>query len=103
MQSESPSLEVIHLIWLTGAGCNGCTMAMLCASEPGIEDLILGNVPDVPRVVMVHSEFRWRVAIHFGPIWNARLKAPIRPSSWCWKGRFRTNRAPGTGAFLVWG
>jgi hypothetical protein len=49
MQGETPSLDAIYLIWLTGAGCHGCTMAMLEASEPGIEDLISGNVTDVPR------------------------------------------------------
>ncbi|MBK6799735.1 MAG: hypothetical protein IPG76_23935 [Acidobacteria bacterium] len=46
--------SVVHLIWLRGAGCNGCTMAMLGASEPGTEDPSLGNVPDAPRVVLIH-------------------------------------------------
>jgi hydrogenase small subunit len=54
MRSEVSSLEAVYLIWLSGAGCDGCTMAMLGSSEPGIEDLILGNVPDVPRVILVH-------------------------------------------------
>ncbi|MCI0388274.1 MAG: hydrogenase expression protein HypE [Acidobacteria bacterium] len=70
MQSETPSLEVINLIWLAGAGCNGCTMAMLSASEPGIEDLILGNVPDAPRIVLVHSEF----ALESGDAYRANLE-----------------------------
>jgi hydrogenase small subunit len=56
MQSEVSSLEAVYLIWLSGAGCNGCTMAMLGSSEPGIEDLILGNVPDVPRLTLVHPD-----------------------------------------------
>src|SRR5262245_25774854 len=56
LREAIPSLEAVHLIWLRGAGCNGCTISMLSASEPGIEDLILGNVPDVPRVVVVHPE-----------------------------------------------
>jgi hydrogenase small subunit len=73
MQSEAPSLDVIHLIWLTGAGCNGCTMAMLCASEPGIEDLILGNVPDVPRVVMIHPEF----SLESGDTFRANLERAV--------------------------
>src|SRR5262245_3136905 len=56
MQRETPSLEMVHLIWLAGAGCRGCTISMLSASDPGIEDLILGNVPDVPRVAVIHPE-----------------------------------------------
>ena len=56
MGSEVSSLEAVYLVWLSGAGCDGCTTAMLGSSEPGIEDLILGNVPDVPRVILVHPD-----------------------------------------------
>jgi hydrogenase small subunit len=56
MLSEVSSLEAVYLVWLSGAGCNGCTMAMLESSEPGIEDLILGNMPDAPRVILVHPD-----------------------------------------------
>ncbi|MGE0132938.1 MAG: hydrogenase expression protein HypE [Blastocatellales bacterium] len=56
MQSEVSSLEAVYLVWLSGAGCDGCTAAMLGSSEPGIEDLILGNVPDVPRVILLHPD-----------------------------------------------
>jgi hydrogenase small subunit len=76
MQSDAPALDLIHLIWLTGAGCNGCTMSMLCASEPGIEDLILGNVPDVPRVVMIHPEF----SLESGDTFRANLERAVEGS-----------------------
>ncbi len=69
MLSEVSSLELVHLIWLTGAGCNGCTLAMLGASEPGIEDLILGNVPDAPRVALTHPE----LALESGDAFLANL------------------------------
>src|SRR5215472_8697174 len=70
MQSEVSSLEAVYLIWLSGAGCNGCTMAMLGSSEPGIEDLILGNVPDVPRVILVHPD----LAMESGDAFLANLE-----------------------------
>lgn len=44
----------LHVIWLSGGSCDGCTMSLLGASNPGIEDLLLGNVPDVPPVTLVH-------------------------------------------------
>jgi hydrogenase small subunit len=70
MQSEVSSLGAVYLIWLSGAGCNGCTMAMLGSSEPGIEDLILGNVPDVPRVILVHPD----LAMESGDAFLANLE-----------------------------
>lgn len=70
MLSEVSSLEAVHLVWLSGAGCNGCTMAMLGSSEPGIEDLIMGNVPDAPRVILVHPD----LAMESGDAFLANLE-----------------------------
>jgi hydrogenase small subunit len=70
MLNEVSSLEAVYLIWLSGAGCNGCTRAMLGSSEPGIEDLILGNVPDAPRVIMVHPD----LAMESGDAFLANLE-----------------------------
>jgi hydrogenase small subunit len=70
MLSEVSSLEAVHLIWLSGGGCSGCTKAMLGSSEPGIEDLILGNVPDAPRVILVHPE----LAMESGDAFLANLE-----------------------------
>lgn len=70
MQSELSSLEAVYLIWLTGAGCDGCTMSVLGASEPGLEDLVLGNVPDAPRVILVHPA----LAMESGDAFRASLE-----------------------------
>lgn len=57
--------EVAYLIWLSGAGCDGCTAASLGAAEPGLEDLLLGAVPDAPQLTLVHP--------HLGILTNASL------------------------------
>src|SRR5215510_6526450 len=48
------SQPTLYVVWIAGASCDGCAMAMLGAATPGIEALLLGQVPDVPRVVLVH-------------------------------------------------
>jgi hydrogenase small subunit len=55
MLDDGPTSASAYLIWLGGGSCDGCTMSVLGAAEPGIEDLILGNVPNVPPVVVLHS------------------------------------------------
>lgn len=42
------------IVWLTAGGCDGCTLATLGASEPSLEDLLLGEVPHLPVVHLVH-------------------------------------------------
>jgi len=32
----------IYILWLAGGSCDGCTMAMLGAATPKIEELLLG-------------------------------------------------------------
>jgi hypothetical protein len=39
------------ILWITaGLGCDGDTIAMTAASQPSIEDLVLGGIPGVPKV-----------------------------------------------------
>ena len=44
-----------HVIWMTtGLGCDGDSVAMTSATNPRLEDIILGVIPGMPRVV-VHT------------------------------------------------
>src|SRR5215475_10123401 len=70
MAGENHSSASAYLIWLGGASCDGCTMAVLGAAEPGIEDLILGNVPDAPPVTVIHPA----LAMESGDAYRAYLE-----------------------------
>src|SRR5215468_8804312 len=44
-------LTEIDILWLTaGLGCDGDTIAMTGATQPSIEDLVLGALPWIPKV-----------------------------------------------------
>jgi hydrogenase small subunit len=46
-------MDAIDVLWITaGLGCDGDTVAMTAATQPSIEDLVLGAVPGVPRVAL---------------------------------------------------
>lgn len=46
-----PAVSEVNVIWLTaGLGCDGDTIAMTAATNPSIEDLVLGVLPGIPRV-----------------------------------------------------
>ncbi len=41
----------MDILWLTaGLGCDGETIAMTAATQPGIEDIVLGAIPWLPKV-----------------------------------------------------
>jgi len=51
---EGSTQSVVHLFWLQGMGCDGCTVAALGANTPSIDDLVLGRIPAMPQVILHH-------------------------------------------------
>ncbi|GAC1476614.1 MAG: hydrogenase expression protein HypE [Ktedonobacterales bacterium] len=47
-------IKVVHAYWLAGMSCDGCSVAVTGATSPSVEDLLLGRLPGVPRVVLHH-------------------------------------------------
>ena len=42
---QPPVIPAIDILWITaGLGCDGDTIAMTSATQPSIEDLVLGSV-----------------------------------------------------------
>src|ERR1700689_4812543 len=49
-QHPSPVAEV-HILWITaGLGCDGDSVSITAATQPSIEDVILGAIPGLPKV-----------------------------------------------------
>jgi hydrogenase small subunit len=50
-------LTEIDLIWITaGLGCDGESVALTAATQPAIEDLVLGAIPGIPKLKL-HNPF----------------------------------------------
>jgi hydrogenase small subunit len=49
--TRQPAIPAIDILWITaGLGCDGDTIAMTAATNPSIEDLVLGAIPGIPKV-----------------------------------------------------
>jgi len=47
-------IQNIHVFWMAGMSCDGCTITVAGATNPGIEGLLLGTVPAMPKVLLHH-------------------------------------------------
>ncbi len=46
-----PAIEELHVLWITaGLGCDGDTVSITAATQPSLEDLVLGLIPGIPKV-----------------------------------------------------
>ena len=46
--------DTLHVYWLAGGSCDGCSVAAVGATNPGVEDLMQGQVPHLPQVELHH-------------------------------------------------
>jgi hydrogenase small subunit len=47
------SIGELDILWITaGLGCDGDTIAMTAATQPSIEDIVLGALPWIPKVTL---------------------------------------------------
>jgi len=52
--AENAPLDEVHVFWLAGMSCDGCSISVTGATAPSVEDLLTGRIPGLPRVVLHH-------------------------------------------------
>jgi len=46
-----PAVKEVHVLWITaGLSCDGDSVSVTAASQPSIEDVLLGAIPGLPKV-----------------------------------------------------
>jgi hydrogenase small subunit len=52
---SAPAITEIDVLWITaGLGCDGDTVAMTAATQPSIEDIVMGSLPWTPKVNLLN-------------------------------------------------
>ena len=61
-----PNIPEVHILWMTaGLGCDGDTVSITAASEPSIEEVVLGAVPGLPKVHLHNPVLAYEVGDDF--------------------------------------
>jgi hydrogenase small subunit len=61
-----PAIPELDVLWITaGLGCDGDTVAITAATQPSIEDVLLGAIPGIPRVRLHNPVLAYRNANDF--------------------------------------
>ena len=75
-----PTYTKIYAFWLAGMSCDGCSVAVTGATQPTLEDMLLGNVPGLPKLVLYHPVLSVEVGDDFTEwyykAWRGELDAP---------------------------
>jgi hydrogenase small subunit len=68
-QRPSPVKEV-HILWITaGLGCDGDSVSITAATQPSIEDVLLGAIPGLPKVHLHNPVLAYENGDEFMHFW----------------------------------
>jgi hydrogenase small subunit len=80
MSPTSPVVEEVHVVWLTaGLGCDGDTISITAATQPSIEDLILGAIPGLPRVKLYNPVLAYQNGDDYLRLIHAAANGELTP------------------------
>jgi hydrogenase small subunit len=59
--TRPPAIAELHVLWITaGLSCDGDTVSITAATQPSIEDVLLGAIPGLPKVHLHNAVLDYR-------------------------------------------
>jgi hydrogenase small subunit len=78
--NQSAPIAEIDVLWITGGlSCDGDTIAMTAATQPSIEDIVLGALPWIPKVNIHNPFLSYANGDDFLKPFRAAAQGPERP------------------------
>ena len=101
---KKPAVSDVHIVWITaGLGCDGDSVSITAATQPSIEDVVLGAIPGFPKCTCTILFLPTRTVKTFYVLFIRRKKASSIHSSWWWKAQFRTRTSRRKAIGRRWG
>src|SRR5947209_17089919 len=75
-----PDVKEVHVIWMTsGLSCDGDTVSVTAASLPSVEDIVMGNIPGLPKVHLHNPVLAYEVGDEFMKYWDLAEQGKLDP------------------------
>src|SRR5262245_25844676 len=73
-------IKTVHVFWIAGMSCDGCTISVAGATNPGVEGLLNGVIPTMPKVILHHPVLSVEAGAEFvqsfRDAWEGKLADP---------------------------
>src|SRR6476619_1171062 len=67
---KPPAVSEVHILWITaGLSCDGDSVSITAATQPSIEDVLLGAIPGLPKVHLHNPVLAVEVGDAFMKFW----------------------------------
>src|SRR5438105_1578757 len=73
-------INEIHILWISeGMSCDGDTVSITAASQPSIEDVVLGLIPGIPKVVLHNKVLAYETGEAFLAAFRKAARGELEP------------------------
>jgi hydrogenase small subunit len=77
---RAPAVSEVHVLWINaGLSCDGDSVAVTAATQPSIEDVVMGAVPWLPKVHLHHPLLAYEVGDEFLEPFHAAARGELGP------------------------
>lgn len=95
---------LVNVIWMTsGLGCDGDSVALTAATNPSLEDLLIGAIPGMPRVVIYNPLLAFENGEDFVRNWHDAAAGKLDPFLLVLEGAVPNERINGDGHWAAFG
>src|SRR6187399_1060597 len=77
---HAPAVSDVHILWITaGLGCDGDSVSITAATQPSVEDVVLGAIPGLPKVHLHNPVLAYEVGDDFMTYWYKAEAGELDP------------------------
>ncbi|HWG47152.1 MAG TPA: hypothetical protein VN688_30590 [Gemmataceae bacterium] len=77
---KEPAVKEIHILWTPdGLSCDGDSVSVTAATQPSIEDIIMGAIPGLPKVHLHNRVLAVENGDEFMEYWYAAARGELDP------------------------
>ena len=79
-KTQSSNVREVHILWITaGLGCDGESVSITAATQPSIEDIVMGGLPGIPKVRFLNPFYSYENADEYIAYLEAAEKDKLNP------------------------
>ncbi len=78
--AESEGVKEVHILWTSeGMSCDGDTVSVTAATNPSIEDVVLGMIPGLPKVHLYNKVLAYETGDDFVEAFRKAERGELEP------------------------
>jgi hydrogenase small subunit len=104
MLNPNPAVKEVDILWITaGLGCDGDSVSITAATQPSIEDVVMGAIPGLPKVNLHNPVLAYTVGDEFMEAWYKAERGELEPFVLVVEGSIPNEKINGEGYWAALG